>query len=616
MRRPSIIVFLFVLAFFQGVVQVPAGELSEEDKARLLVRSEDLIDALRPALRLIDRSAARLKIPGSAPAGLFADKVELVDIAATPTPTGEIFSVAGISGEQWEPSGKRVERKLSELAIWPGFFSDVAKLEHAHFYWIDAHFPDPEKLETLSTAVGFEGLAELKDGRLRSVAAEQEIRWRKAGTDWQIVAWLQQKFETKTAPQRLFRESLEKALPKPEDYQRARFSYHEQNIVNLFTNGQVTLPKPLHVKYPNIDSLFQHPAISVTDIDTDGFDDIYLMGRWGRNMLLRNKGDGTFEDIAAKVGLDIEGLCNAALFADFDNDGDKDLFLGRGLERSLYFENKDGKFIESSKKKVAARLPYLVSTISAADYNNDGLLDVFLGLYGPTSPRNPIDVWARDFFPKAFADVIIAKAKDSHRYLNHTGPPNLLLVNRGGGRFAVAPETEQLAEWLHTFQGAWGDYDNDGDQDIYVCNDFGGDHLFRNELKPSGKVSFKDVTEEITGGIMGFGMGASWGDYDRDGDIDLYVSNMFSKAGRRITSRFEKLDPRIYFAAEGNHLFKNNGKKFSQVAGLKKPALRVAKVGWAFGGQFFDADNDAWPDICCPSGFYTAPRAIATDADL
>ena len=165
MRRPSIIVFLFVLAFFQGVVQVPAGELSEEDKARLLVRSEDLIDALRPALRLIDRSAARLKIPGSAPAGLFADKVELVDIAATPTPTGEIFSVAGISGEQWEPSGKRVERKLSELAIWPGFFSDVAKLEHAHFYWIDAHFPDPEKLETLSTSDGFEGLAELKDGR-------------------------------------------------------------------------------------------------------------------------------------------------------------------------------------------------------------------------------------------------------------------------------------------------------------------------------------------------------------------------------------------------------------------------------------------------------------------
>ncbi len=116
---------------------------------------------------------------------------------------------------------------------------------------------------------------------------------------------------------------------------------------------------------------------------------------------------------------------------------------------------------------------------------------------------------------------------------------------------------------------------------------------------------------------MGFGMGASWGDFDRDGDLDLYVSNMFSKAGRRITARFDDLDPRIYHAAEGNHLFRNDlGNRFLQIAGLEEPAMKVARVGWAFGGQFFDADADGWPDITCPSGFYTAPEKIATDADL
>ncbi|MGK0185916.1 MAG: hypothetical protein ACI9R3_001699 [Verrucomicrobiales bacterium] len=619
MRRTGLVFFFHVMLslFCEVGSNVAAGqEISEQERARLLVQSEELLGQLRPAMHQLDSSAMRLKIPGAVPVGMFSDEVEVIDISREPTPEEETFSIPGIIAETWPPQHESNVVNSAELKLWEMFFSKIDTLERAHFYAIDADFPNPESLDSLRNVVGFEGVAKLKDGRWCSIVALQELRWEKSGDDWRIAAWLQREFSTKISPARLFREVLEEALPKPEDYQRARFSYHEQNIIRLFTDGQVTLPKPLHVKYPNIDSLFQHPALSVVDIDRDGFDDIYLMGRWGRNMLLRNMGDATFEDIAPEIGLDIEGMCNSALFADYDNDGDSDLFLGRSLERTLYLENINGVFKDSSKK-VAARLPYLVSTISAADFNNDGLLDVFLGLYGPTSPNNPIEVWARDFFPKAFADVIIAKSKNSHRYLEHTGPPNLLLVNRGDGQFGVAPETEQLAEWLHTFQGAWADYDDDGDQDIYICNDFGGDHLFRNELQPSGKVSFTNVTSEVTGEIMGFGMGASWGDYDRDGDLDLYVSNMFSKAGRRITSRFKDLDPRIYFAAEGNHLFKNeDGARFSQVAGLNEPAMRVAKVGWAFGGQFFDADNDAWPDIYCPSGFYTAPKEIASDADL
>jgi len=116
--------------------------------------------------------------------------------------------------------------------------------------------------------------------------------------------------------------------------------------------------------------------------------------------------------------------------------------------------------------------------------------------------------------------------------------------------------------------------------------------------------------------MQGFGMGASWGDYDRDGRLDLYVSNMFSKAGRRITASVDGLDPRVPHSANGNLLFKNNGPDFTQVAGTSGSSLAVAKVGWAYGAQFVDIDNDGWLDIYSASGFYSAPKEIANNKDL
>ena len=78
------------------------------------------------------------------------------------------------------------------------------------------------------------------------------------------------------------------------------------------------------------------------------------------------------------------------------------------------------------------------------------------------------------------------REQDAHTYLNRFGPPNLLLVNRGG-KFSVAPEAAQLAEWLNTFQCSWADYDDDGDQDAYICNDFAPDHLYRNDGSGHGR---------------------------------------------------------------------------------------------------------------------------------
>ncbi len=336
--------------------------------------------------------------------------------------------------------------------------------------------------------------------------------------------------------------------------------------------------------------------------------------------MFRNNADGTFTDVAKEIGLDIKGLCNCATFADFDNDGDPDVFIGRSLERSLYLANEGGRYFDKTKETCGSLLmPYLVSTISAVDYNQDGLLDVYLGLYGPPQKSDSPEKWVNRFFPKSMAKEILKRLPQSHRYINRLGPPNLLLVNRGEGHFSVAPESREIAEWHSTYQSVWSDFDQDGDPDVYICNDFAPDHLYRNE-GPRGSSDdprFVDVTKELAGDSMqGFGMGASWGDYDRDGKLDLYVSNMFSKAGRRITRSIEGLDPRVPYAARGNLLFRNESFGFEQVAGVKTESVNVAKVGWAYGAQFVDVDNDGWLDIYSASGFYTAPEQISTENDL
>ena len=173
-------------------------------------------------------------------------------------------------------------------------------------------------------------------------------------------------------------------------------------------------------------------------------------------------------------------------------------------------------------------------------------------------------------------------------------------------------------QWRNSYQSVWHDWDNDGDMDLFVCNDFAPDAFLRNETRRGSLTpKFVDVTQELIGpDIMGYSMGASWGDYDNDGDMDLFVSEMYSKAGNRILNQFADADQRSLTSATGNFLFQNNSGSFSQVAGKKGMAKDIAKVGWSFGGQFLDFDNNGWLDLYVPSGFYTAPKDIRSDADL
>ena len=145
-----------------------------------------------------------------------------------------------------------------------------------------------------------------------------------------------------------------------------------------------------------------------------------------------------------------------------------------------------------------------------------------------------------------------------------------------------------------------------------MANDFSEDNLFRND----GEDGFVDVTVAQGIDVNGFAMGASWGDYDNDGRQDLYVSNMYSKAGLRITGGLKQLDRRFRMLAGGNYLWRHGDDGFQLVSGLSPPKLTVARADWAWGGQFADFNNDGFLDIYVPAGYYTVPDEFSTPVDL
>jgi hypothetical protein len=379
--------------------------------------------------------------------------------------------------------------------------------------------------------------------------------------------------------------------------------------------------------------------VTVVDIDQDGLDDIYVMARWGRNMLFRNRGNGTFEDVASRYGINIKDHCTGAVFADFDNDGDEDLFIAGSLRRSLYYVREGNRFIDRSEALVDVDLPYLVSAISCADYDGDGLLDVYFSTYASDVMRtdlidmrsggksmthaiaNRVDNKAIEHGPLAnfisegdaqrLVDLRTKDQYDYHAYRNAYGPPNILLHN-AGGKFTEATDLEAVRAFRHTYQSTWADYDNDGDPDLYLANDFARNNLLRNE----GNGRFTDVTDETQTADIGFGMSVDWGDYDNDGRQDLYISNMFSKAGRRITSHVPGVNPIFKNMARGNTLFRNTESGFERMSGTDESTLQVEVAGWAWGSGFVDFDNDGWLDIYSINGHYTSPKAIEAQVDI
>src|SRR5438876_3091437 len=591
-----------------------------------LVTAEETYLKLSPKMSALSKGLLNLRLPGpgAEAEGVFATSVSVSDVGPAPamTATGD-----ALESRTW--TVQQGTQEVTTVDLWRPLLDAVSWFEHAKVYIINGEHPDGDA-HRYEAAGGFDALAQMKSGEWRSIHGKIKLTWQRAKStpgqpepDWQITSWRTEEMQYNASPKKLFVEALDTAMRSSRDLAKARRSQHYEATVKYYKEGMKSPPHPYFAPI----SANQKEGVAVADIDGDGFDDIYITVRIGTNLFLHNQGDGTFVEEAAARGLALPGHSTCAIFADFDNDGDLDLMLGRSLLRTAYLENRGGKFYQYPSPK---HFPMAVISMSAAAYNTDGLLDVDLCTYrpAPTPSASPAAGvaqvkegdfdWPDEFFSPEMAReyrrrLAEHKQRKGGTVLDQLGPPNVLLVNRGGGRFEPAPENSTVGIWRNSLQATWCDYNLDGRPDLYIANDWGPDVLFRND----GPAGFTDVTAEAGVTAYGFAMGASWGDYDNDGLEDIYVSNMYSAPGRRITTRIPGLDKMFVESAAGNWLYHQeaNG-KFKQVAGLEPPAMTVMNAGWSWAGCFADFDNDSFLDLYVLSGYFTAPKELSSGLDL
>ncbi len=334
--------------------------------------------------------------------------------------------------------------------------------------------------------------------------------------------------------------------------------------------------------------VFARNGLALGDVNGDGLDDVYVCQAGGLpNRLFIQQPDGTAIDGSHDAGVDWLDQTSSALLLDLDNDGDQDL-VAATISGVLIMENEGtGKF---ELRNTLATRDTDTQSISAADFDQDGDLDLYVCI--------------------EFARELALQYEGEAKFVYHNandGAPNALFRNDiadDSWKFTNVTKETGLdeANRRHSLACAWEDFDNDGDQDLYVANDYGQNCLYENN---QGK--FNNIAAEAKVVDSASGMSVSWGDYDRDGLMDLYVANMFSSAGNRITRQQQfkaSADDQvrgIYSRfAKGNTLFKNNGVGHFEDTGQ---TAGVEMARWAWSSVFADVNNDTFPDLLVANGY-------------
>ena len=335
-------------------------------------------------------------------------------------------------------------------------------------------------------------------------------------------------------------------------------------------------------------------GLVVGDANGDGLDDLFVCQAMGLpNRLFLQQADGTLHDVSADWGVDWLENTRSALLVDLDQDGDQDLVVA--MVGNLVLASNEG---EGFEVRVVLPTDDDTMSLSAVDYDDDGDLDLHACVY-----------FQNDEMEKPRAVVLGGVGVGAGADNNGAGR-NALFRNEiaaQGWRFSNVTNEVGLDARHHSFAAAWEDFDNDGDQDLYVANDYGDNNLYRND---GGK--FTDITESAAAADDAQGMSAAWGDYDQDGWMDMYVSNMFSAAGSRVThlERFRsdapEVRPRYQRWARGNTLLRNLG---DGMFGDVSEVAAVTMGRWAWGSNFVDINNDGREDLIVANGYLTTEES-------
>ncbi len=367
----------------------------------------------------------------------------------------------------------------------------------------------------------------------------------------------------KPAPPIRFEEISEKAGARLVHHTRV-FQGKHADVLAMFTSGGA--------------------AVAVGDYDGDGDDDLFVADSdAGRpNHLLRNElrpgGKLAFTDVTAAAGVaggnDERSIVADALWFDADNDGRRDLLVARFGTPLLYRNLGDGRFREMAGEAGLTKFGNTIAAI-AFDYDGDGRLDLLLGNY--FQPVNLIELPTPRVLPNDLDNAVNGGGATLWRNVTEPGS--------GALRFVEVTEKAGLAHhagW--TLDAGHADLNNDGWQDLYLAVDYGTDRLFFN----NGDGTFRDATKEALGFDTRKGMNVDVGDYDRDGWLDVYVTN--------ITDEYMK---------ECNMLWHNNGDgTFTDLS--KETGTCNSLWGWA--AKFGDFDNDGWEDLFVADGLRSAGK--------
>ena len=319
-------------------------------------------------------------------------------------------------------------------------------------------------------------------------------------------------------------------------------------------------------------------SVSVTDFDGDGRPDLYFTNsKFGEpNALYRNRGDGTFEDIAASVGLaDLnkagDGVSMGAVWGDFDNDGHEDVLVYRYGYLAL-FKNLDGHHFADITPQAGLRQWVNSNGAIWLDFDRDGLLDLYVTAYF----RSDVDLW----------HLTTTRIMHNSFEFATNGGKNLLFRNTGRGTFEDVTDKMGVGSTRWTLAAASADFNGDGWPDIYLANDYGPEELFLNDRGRRFVASNAGLESESKSG-----MSVTLGDAFNRGRLDAFVTNISERA----------------------YLFQNNNLRVNEMSESRRfrnvAEGAVADAGWAWGAQFGDFNNDGGNELFVANGFISADRS-------